>query len=80
VYIVKFEELERILLMKMFTLATVAEIASANLVAQLSFLPARHFLILLRRGTPVVRGVVEGVYFYDRADMDLFLDTTRMND
>ena len=64
----------------MFTLATVAEVAGANLVAQLAFFPAGELLVLLGSGAPVIHGVVERVCLYDRANMDLFLDTTRMYD
>jgi hypothetical protein len=63
----------------MLTLATVAKVAGANLVAQLAFFPAGQLLVLLGRRAPVVHGV-EGVYLYDRANLDLFLDATRMND
>ena len=65
---------------RMLTLATVAEVTSANLVAQLAFFFAGHFLVLLVSGAPVVQGVVERVGLYDGADMDLFLDTTRVDD
>lgn len=61
------------------TLATVAEVAGANLVAQLSFFPAAQLLVLLGRGAPVVCEIVLGVCLYDRANMDLFLDAARMN-
>jgi len=61
------------------TLATVAEVAGANLVAQLAFLPAAQLLVLLGGGAPVVRGILVGVYLYDSANMDLFLDAARMN-
>jgi hypothetical protein len=64
----------------MLTLATVAKVAGANLIPQLAFFPAGHLLVFLRRGAPVIQGVVEGVGLYDSADMDLLLDTTRMND
>jgi hypothetical protein len=62
------------------TLATVAKVASANLVAQLAFFPAGQLLVLLGRGAPVVHGVVERVCLYYRANIDLFLDPARMND
>ena len=64
----------------MLTLATVAEVAGANLVAQLTFFPAGQLLVLLGSGAPVVHVVVEGVCLYDSADMYLFLDATRMYD
>ena len=64
----------------MFTLATVAEVAGANLVAQLAFFPTGELLVLLGSGAPVIHGIVEGVCLYDRANMDLFLDTTRVYD
>ena len=64
----------------MLTLATVAEVAGANLVAELAFFPAGHFLVFLRRGAPVIQGVIKRICFYDRTDVDLFLDTARIND
>jgi len=63
----------------MLTLATVAEVAGANLIAQLAFFPAAQLLVFLGRGAPVIRGIVVGICLYDRANMDFFLDAARMN-
>ena len=65
---------------EILTLTTVTKVASANLIAQLPFFPAGQLLVLVRRGAPVVHSVVEGVCLYDRANMNFFLDATRMND
>src|SRR6266702_192495 len=63
----------------LLTFATVAEIARAYFVTQLAFLSARHFLILIGCGAPVVQSVVVRVCLHDGADVDFFLDSTRMN-